>query len=321
MESVTITEGIANKVALPEVSTHQDDGSGIMIVSMTGYGRKSIETDAFSVMAEIRSVNHRFLEISVYLPRSFMVYEDKVKRLLAQYIRRGKVDVYISVEGAGLYNRKLQVDWHLLEQYVETMNEAKSRFSLSEELTTALFEAPDVFTVTENEGEVEHVEESLLQAVEGALEQLMEMRENEGRHLYGDFKQRLDHIELAVNRLFEDAPKVTEQYRTRLQKRIEAFLEGTIDIDEARMMNEVAVFSDKSDIAEELTRLKSHIGQFRKYLENEEEIGKKLNFLQQEMNREMNTIGAKGNDFDISVQVVEMKSELEKIKEQIQNIE
>lgn len=309
-------------MALPEGSTHADDGSGIMIVSMTGYGRKSIETDVFSVTAEVRSVNHRFLEPTVYIPRPFMIYEDKVKRLLGQYIRRGKVDVYISIEGAGLYNRELNVDWHLLEQYIETMDEVKRRFSLSGELTTtALLEAPDAFSVTEKNQETGNVEEPLLQAVEEALRQLVEMRENEGDHLYDDLKRRLDHIESSVNRLVEYAPKVREQYCTRLRKRIEDFLDGTTELDEARMMNEIAVFSDKSDIAEELTRLKSHIEQFRKYLEDDDAVGKKLNFLQQEMNREMNTIGAKGNDFDISVQVVEMKSELEKMKEQIQNIE
>ncbi|HEU5138482.1 MAG TPA: YicC/YloC family endoribonuclease [Bacillales bacterium] len=275
-----------------------------------------------SVAVELRSVNHRFMETSVYIPRPFMIYEDKVKRLLGQYINRGKVDVYISIEGEGLYNRELDVDWNLLRQYIETMEEAINRFSVSKGVGAGdLLDVPDAFVVTEKVGEVQEAEGLLLQTVGGALEQLIEMRKDEGRHLYEDLQQRLDKIEFSVNKLVEHAPKVAEAYRFRLLERMEAFLEDRVPIDEARMMNEVAVFSDKANIDEELTRLKSHVRQFRKYLSDGGPVGKKLNFLQQEMNRETNTIGAKGNDFDISVQVVEMKSELEKIKEQIQNIE
>ncbi|HEX7066463.1 MAG TPA: YicC/YloC family endoribonuclease [Bacillales bacterium] len=293
-----------------------------MIMSMTGYGRESVETESFSVAVELRSVNHRFMETSVYIPRPFMIYEDKVKRLLGQYIYRGKVDVYISFGGDGLYNRELDVDWNLLEQYIETMEEAMNRFSVAKGVSAGeLMGVRDAFVVTEKSGEIREVEGLLLQTVNGALDQLIEMRKEEGRHLLDDLQKRLDKIEFSVKKLTEHAPKVAEAYRQRLLERMETILEGKAVIDEERMMNEVAVFSDKANIDEELTRLKSHLDQFRKYLSDGGPVGKKLNFLQQEMNREMNTIGAKGNDFDISVQVVEMKSELEKIKEQIQNIE
>lgn len=302
--------------------SQQDDGSGIMILSMTGYGRESVQTDTFSVTVELKSVNHRYSEISVYLPRPFIVYEEKIRRLLAKSIQRGKVDVYISVEGTGLYNKGLEIDWSLLGDYIKGLREAENRFSLSGELSSAdLLRIDDAFSVREKRGGTEDLEDLLLQTVRGALDQLIEMRINEGRHLYGDLQQRLELIKVSVNKLKEAAPKVAAAYRSRLQKRIEAFLEGKVGMDEARMMNEVALFSEKADITEELTRLESHVGQFRKYMESGKAAGKKLNFLQQEMNREINTIGAKGNDFDISVQVVEMKSELEKIKEQIQNIE
>ncbi|HET7522015.1 MAG TPA: YicC/YloC family endoribonuclease [Bacillales bacterium] len=293
-----------------------------MIISMTGYGRETKETDSISVTVELRSVNHRFSEISVYIPRPFLAYENKVKSLLARHIRRGKVDAYITVEGSGLYGRELVVDWDLLKQYIDILHEAGSRFSLPGQLSIGeLLQVPDAFSALEKEGGTEQVENLLLETVNGALAQLMEMRKAEGRHLYDDLQERLERLESVVNTVAENAPKVAEDFRLRLRERVESFLRDQTGIDEARLMNEVAVFSDKANIDEELTRLKSHLGQFRKYLSEEQTVGKKLNFLLQEMNREMNTIGAKGNDFDISVHVVEMKSELEKIKEQIQNIE
>lgn len=293
-----------------------------MILSMTGYGRHSKQTGEISVTVELKSVNHRYSEISVYLPRPFIVYEEKVKRLLAKSIQRGKVDVYISVEGAGLYNKGLEVDWHLLGDYVTALREAKHRFSLSGDISQAdLLQASGVFSVIEKNDGASDLEEILVNTVSGALNQLIEMRKDEGLHLSHDLQHRLGQIESSVKKLKEHAPKVAEAYRIRLQGRIEEFLEGKAGLDEARMLNEVAVFSEKADITEELTRLESHIGQFRKYLEDGSPVGKKLNFLQQEMNRETNTIGAKSNDFSISVEVVELKSELEKIKEQIQNIE
>lgn len=305
-----------------ECFSQSNDGRGIMIRSMTGYGRESVETRSFSVTVELRSVNHRFSEMSVYLPRAFMIYEDQVKRLLAGYIRRGKVDAYVSIEGEGVFERGLRVDWNLLNEYKEALNQAEGQLSLSEGLTAGdLLQIPDVFTVIEKEKGAEHVKDALFQAVECAFRQLVDMRESEGHHLKLDLEERLNKIESSVNRMMERAPIVAESYRSRLQERMAAFLDGKAEIDEGRLMNEVAVFSDKANVEEELTRLTSHLSQFRNYLADGEAVGKKLNFLQQEMNREMNTIGAKGNDMVISAEVVEMKSELESVREQIQNIE
>lgn len=293
-----------------------------MVQSMTGYGRKTHETDSFSVTAELKSVNHRFSEITVYLPHPFHIYEDQVRRLLAQYITRGKVDARISIEGDHLYDRELTVDWDLLQQYVDFLQEAGNRFSLPRQLTTGeLLQVTEAFASSEKECKSKQLEEVLLQVVKGALDQLLEMRKTEGNHLNDDLHVRLNHIESALDTIKTHAPKVTERYRERLREHVRAFMEDHVAIDEARLLNEVAVFSDKANIDEELTRLMSHIGQFRKYLSEEGAIGRKLDFLLQEMNREINTIGAKGNDFDISVQVVEVKSELEKLKEQVQNIE
>lgn len=293
-----------------------------MVHSMTGYGQETIDITSVSATVEIRTVNHRFLETSVYLPRPFMIYEEKVKQLAAQYIRRGKMDIYVTIAEDNVYERGLHVDWHLLQQYIEALSQARDDFSLSDDLrTTDLLQIPELFRVTDHGSVPSHVETALLDGIAGALRQVLAMRENEGEHLKADLVERLDILESSVHKLMDDAPKVVENYQSRLQEKVTSFLDGEAQLDEERLMNEVAVFSEKANIDEELTRFKSHLRQFRNYLVAEEAIGKKLNFLQQEMNREMNTIGAKANDADMSVEVVEAKNELESIKEQIQNIE
>ncbi|HET7629344.1 MAG TPA: YicC/YloC family endoribonuclease [Bacillales bacterium] len=293
-----------------------------MIKSMTGYGRKSVQTDAYSVLVEMKSVNHRFLECSIQLPRPILPCEDRIKKLVTKRLERGKINVYISVEGKELSKRTLNVDWQLLDQYVNELNAASQRYSLAETLAASdLLKIEGVFDVSETDEQSDEVTDKLLEATEGALDQLLEMRRNEGRFLYDDLEQRLALMEETIVQLKAYAPSVAEGYRKRLAERMKAYLQQNAEIDEAKLLNEVAVYSEKANIDEELTRLMSHVKQFHKYLRSEEAVGKKLNFLQQEMNREINTIGAKANDFDISVHVVELKSELEKIREQIQNIE
>lgn len=293
-----------------------------MIHSMTGYGRKSEQTEAFSVTVEMKSVNHRFSEISIFLPRPFFMLEEKIKRLAAKSIDRGKVDIYVTVEGSGLSEQTLAVDWDLLSQYILAIRQAKKHHSLPGEVNAGeLLQIEDVFSVQDSHLETDKVESVLLKAVRDALDQLIEMRKEEGRHLEEDLVDRLDDLESSLGVLRDRIPMVVEHYRERLRERMEDYLSSHAELDEERLLNEVAVYSDKADVHEEITRLESHISQFRKYLRDGGVIGKKLNFLQQEMNREANTIGAKGNDFKIRMEVVEMKSELEKIKEQIQNIE
>lgn len=293
-----------------------------MIHSMTGYGRKSEQTEAFSVTVEMKSVNHRFSEISIFLPRPFFMLEEKIKRLAAKSIDRGKVDIYVIVEGSGLSEQTLAVDWDLLSQYILAIRQAKKHHSLPGEVSAGeLLQIEDVFSVQDSHLETDKVENVLLKAVRDALDQLIEMRKEEGRHLEEDLVDRLDYLESSLVVLRDRIPMVVEHYRERLRERMEDYLSSHAELDEERLLNEVAVYSDKADVHEEITRLESHISQFRKYLRDGGVIGKKLNFLQQEMNREANTIGAKGNDFKIRMEVVEMKSELEKIKEQIQNIE
>ncbi|WP_017753672.1 YicC/YloC family endoribonuclease [Calidifontibacillus oryziterrae] len=293
-----------------------------MVVSMTGFGRSKKEHENFKVIVEMKSVNHRFCEITVRMPRQFLLFEDKLKKTVNQYIGRGRVDVFVTVEGEGYINRTLQVDWNLLSQYEQAVEKAKHSYKLDGSFSVEqLLNLPEVFTVNENEDGIEVLEQVLLEVTKEAAIELQNMRKIEGKALKADIVARLELIDLAVQYLIPLSADVVEKYRERLTKKMNDFLNGVYEVDEGRILTEVAIFADKADINEELTRLHSHIGQFYKIIEANESIGRKLDFLVQEMNREMNTIGSKANDVQISQKVVEMKSELEKIKEQVQNIE
>lgn len=293
-----------------------------MIVSMTGYGRESVTSATHTVTVEIKTVNHRFSEIAVHLPRTFLMFEDQVRQMIKQYVQRGKTDIYISIDGEGLFSSKLEVDWDLLGQYVQAKDEAARRFDLSSKGTASdLLHVPDAFRIVEQDADWKGVKETLIEAVGGAAEKLLDMRKLEGAYLHDDLLLRLKVIQSSVEKLIERAPHVISEYRLRLHKKVEDYIEGQLNVEDERLLTEVAAFADKADIDEELTRLRSHIKQFASILSDGGVVGRKLNFLLQEMNREVNTIGAKGNDFNISFEVVEIKSELEKMKEQIQNVE
>lgn len=294
----------------------------MMIKSMTGYGRTKKAFDGLTITVEAKSVNHRFSEISVRMPRQFLLFEDKIKRIAQASISRGKVDIFYTIEGEGTVSRILEVDWDLMDLYYERLIEAKERFSLKDSITLKqLSELPDVFQIIEKEGDVEQFEAIMLESAREAIEGLVNMRESEGKRLYEDMYSRLQQIEEVVDHLFPYTNIVTEKYHNRLLEKIHDYLSDVVEIDETRIMTEVAIFADKSDISEELIRLKSHIEQFRSTLHSKDAVGRKLDFLVQEMNREMNTIGSKANDGQISKDVVELKSILEKIKEQVQNVE
>ncbi|WLR52287.1 YicC/YloC family endoribonuclease [Bacillus tianshenii] len=293
-----------------------------MIVSMTGYGRHKTQTEKLTVTVEMKSVNHRFCEISVRMPRQFMMFEDKMKRIVKEYVQRGRVDIFVTIEGEGVTTKDLEVDWQLADQFHAALIEAQKKYNLSGEIAIDRFISfPDLFVVNEKEEGIEELEEPFLEATRQAVEGLAAMRKREGESLAEDMNSRLKTIDSIVCELFTYAEQVESKYREKLLKKVEDFLAGTIEMDEGRILTEVAIFADKADIAEELTRLKSHLHQFRTTFSTDGSVGRKLDFLCQEMNREMNTIGAKANDVAISQQVVEMKSTLEKIKEQVQNIE
>ncbi|WHY88029.1 YicC/YloC family endoribonuclease [Neobacillus novalis] len=291
-----------------------------MVISMTGFGRGKAESDSFSVNVEVKTVNHRFCEMNIRLPRQLLKIEDKIKKKLNQHIRRGRVEVYVSVEGEGVVTRKVHVDWKLVEEYYQFIKQAHEKFGMEGTITLQdLLNRSDLLHIEESEAGNEELEKLVLTATEEAVVLLKEMRSAEGEELKKDLLAMLTQLEANVFELQKFTPFVVQAFKDRLTKRMQEFVNGQID--DTRILTEVAVFADKADINEEITRLKSHIQQFMQTINEQEPIGRKLDFLIQEMNREANTIGSKANDSNIAKKVVEIKSLLEKLKEQVQNIE
>ncbi|QGQ46911.1 YicC/YloC family endoribonuclease [Metabacillus sediminilitoris] len=291
-----------------------------MVVSMTGFGRASGQINSCFLTVELKSVNHRFLEISVKMPKQFMWLEDKIKKLISQYVSRGRIEVYVNIEGESLVDKSINIDWVLLTQFVDSLKQIKARFSLNDEISLdhilSLGEGLDIKEEPKSNVDIENV---LLHTVKSALQKLTEMRKTEGEQLALDLKQRLVAMTNITVDLESTALSIIEQYREKLQKRVSEYVSGIID--ENRILTEVALFADKADISEELTRIHSHIYQFGESLQANGPIGRKLDFIVQELNREVNTIGSKANDSQIAKNVVELKSIIEKLREQVQNIE
>ncbi|MDF1506643.1 YicC family protein [Robertmurraya sp. DFI.2.37] len=291
-----------------------------MIVSMTGFGRSKAELETCSVTVEIKAVNHRFLEFNIRMPRQLLVVEDKIKKKIAEHVTRGRIEVFVTVEGTGHLSSNVVVDWPLLDKYVQSIKAIQNKYKLEDSFSLRdLLLREDLISIEEGHEGNPELEQLVLHAIENAAAQLKQMRIVEGKVLESDLHNQLNILSEKTTLLKKYAPQVVELYRERLRKRMEEFTNGVVDED--RMVNEIAIFADKADINEELTRLESHISQFYQIMSLTEPVGRKLDFLLQEMNREVNTIGSKGNDSSIAREVVEMKSLLEKMKEQVQNIE
>jgi uncharacterized protein (TIGR00255 family) len=287
---------------------------------MTGYGRSNKSTDGLSVTIELKTVNHRFSEHQLRIPRQMIRLEDKIKKVLASRIKRGRVELFAGIEGEGAVSRKVNVDWDLLDEYYQYIMQIKERYHLSDGPSiTDLASREDMLSIHEEDAADGKLEAMVIEAVEEAAAQLVSMRKAEGAELEKDIRVQLEKLLACLAQLKNLAPLVIKQYGDRLEKKMTEFLGEQID--QNRILAEVAVFSDKADINEEITRLESHIGQFGSTLLLDEPVGRKLDFLLQEMNREANTIGSKANDSSIAREVVEIKSLLEKMKEQVQNIE
>lgn len=286
---------------------------------MTGFGRGKKNEGPFTALVEVKSVNHRFAEYQIRMPKQLLYLEDKIKKKISEYVQRGRTEVYITVEGQSLASRQVQIDWALLDEYVKYITDIKNKFSIGTEVTLQDLTREELILIVDKETNNENLEAMLLTAVEEACQQLWQMRKFEGLELEKDLNCNLSKLTERLAELKEYAPKVVQQYQEKLAKRMSDFLNGQVD--ETRLLTEVAIFADKSDINEEVTRLYSHINQFTHTLPLSEPIGRKLDFILQEMNREVNTIGSKANDSSIAFLVVEMKSLLEKMKEQVQNIE
>ncbi|WP_010631004.1 YicC/YloC family endoribonuclease [Sporolactobacillus vineae] len=296
-----------------------------MINSMTGYGSAVISDNDATARAELKSVNHRFFDLSMNLPRPFLYLENRIRNEIHSFFQRGSLTLYLTLDGGAAAEPKLNTDWALADQYLQAAKDLEKRSGTSGWDLSAVLTLPGIFTVREPDTQTaKQAEAIVLKAVRQACRQMQEMRRNEGEQLRTDLIAKADFIANEVGALEAYAPEVHRHYARRLREHITEFLADSHELDEDRLMNEIAVFTDKSAIDEELTRMKSHLAQFRLFLSNSSEsvpVGRKLDFLTQEMNREMNTIGSKGNDAEISRKVVLLKSEIEKLREQVQNIE
>ena len=292
-----------------------------MIKSMTGFGRGHAELNGRDITVEIRAVNHRYYEFSCRLPRSYSFAEEKLKALLQGRIARGKVEVSVLIQNTTAVSEKITVNKDVIVEYVLALRAIQEELSLQDDLSlSTVMRIPDAFTVVKEEADEEQMWEDLKTVAEEALTNFITMRETEGERMKADISKRLDTIEGNVDIVEQRSPMIVEAYRKRLYDKMCEVLDGK-GFDENRILLEAGIFSEKTAVDEETVRLRSHIAQFREMLESGEPIGRKLDFLVQEMNRETNTIGSKVQDIEVTKIVVDQKSEIEKIREQIQNIE
>ena len=293
-----------------------------MIKSMTGYGRGEYSNSGYNMKIEIKTVNHRYNDISVRMPRHMCYLEESIKKMIKENISRGKVDVYVNLEYVGGAPIDIKVDMELARSYRDSLERINSELELPGEIRiNNVLSLSDIIKTEKKEIDEELLWEVVRVSLEEALEDLMGMKYREGQELQDDMIANLDQVDIILEEIELRSPEVVREYRDKLRIRIDELLDGSIEIDDDKLSHEVAYFADKSNINEEVIRLKSHIGQFREILKEEETVGRKLDFLMQEMNREINTIGSKANDVHISSRVVAVKAEIEKIREQVQNLE
>ena len=292
-----------------------------MVKSMTGYGRARETLNKRDITVEVRSVNNRYLDCAVKMPRAYIFAEDAIKARVQKAVSRGKVDVFVTIDTSAADVTVVAVNESLARGYYEALMQLKTTFSMDGDVSpVALAKFPDVLTVTKADEDVETVSADICQVLDKALAAYNEMRAVEGRKLAEDIGGRVNTIEAVVGEVEERSPQTVAAYRERLEGKMREVLQSTT-IDEGRILTEAAIFADKIAVDEETVRLRSHIAQLRDMLRSEQPIGRKLDFLIQEVNRECNTIGSKCNDLTITQNVVNMKAEVEKIREQVQNIE
>lgn len=292
-----------------------------MIKSMTGYGKSEQTIDSLNVTVEIKSVNHRYFEFSARVPREYGFLEDKLKKYCNSLITRGKVECYVSVEDLEEREMEVNVNETLAAGYVKALKELSERFGLKDDISAVtLSRYPDVITLHKASEDEERIWNAVKTVAETAVSKFIEMRETEGSKLRGDILSRADYIIECVEFIEGRSPETVREYNEKLKQRMKELL-GDAAVDEQRLLNEAAIYADKIAVDEETVRLRSHISQLREFMNSSEAIGRKLDFLVQEINREANTIGSKAQDVDIAKKVIAIKAEVEKIREQVQNIE
>lgn len=292
-----------------------------MIKSMTGYGRYQQIISGRDILVEIRAVNHRYYDFSARIPRNMGYLEEKLKAFVKSKVSRGKVEVLVTINNVEGKDETISVNMNVAKGYIDALRFANKELTLPDDLTLSqLTRFPDVFTVIKNIDDEEEIWNSVQTVAEVALKNFIDMKSIEGEKMFNDINSKLNTIESMVEIVESVSPQTVENYRKRIYEKLSEILDNK-DIDDTRIVTECALLSEKLAVDEETVRLRSHIFQFRQLITSNEAIGRKLDFLVQEMNREVNTTGSKAQDINITKLVVEMKSELEKIREQIQNIE
>ena len=294
-----------------------------MVYSMTGYGQSAKEIGGYKISIEMKSVNHRYNEIIFRMPREWAGYEDRLRRLISSRLKRGRVDVFINKERDGETTSTVELNKQIVEAYIQAADKLRQEYGLSGTVdVNDVLRLPEVLSVREVASwSEEQLEACLVEGITEALDGLCRMRAQEGSHLEQDTRERLVRLDTIHNELMSWAPVVVTEYRAKLKQRLEQLMEQPLSFDDTKFSMEIALFAERSNIDEELTRLKSHFQQFSQLLSSQEPIGRKLDFLIQEMNRETNTIGSKANHLELVNRVVDMKAELEKIREQVANME
>lgn len=292
-----------------------------MIKSMTGFGRAMAEKDGYVISVELKSVNHRYFEFNCRLPRQYGFAEEKLKSYVNSKVSRGKVDCFLGIEALDTDNADVVVNHTLASAYIKAMNELAQEYSLKNDISSvSISRFPDVFVLKKTDEDEEKLWGYIKEVADEAIEKFVAMRETEGEQMKKDVLSRADYILDCVSFIESRSPQTVKEYNDKLIARVHELI-GDASLDENRIIQEVAIYADKVAVAEETVRLRSHISQLKEFLESSEPIGRKMDFLVQEINRETNTIGSKACDVDIARKVVDIKAEVEKIREQIQNIE
>ena len=291
-----------------------------MIKSMTGYGKSSLSINSREYQAEIRAVNHKYIDTNIKLPRVISYLEDDIRKLIVTKLKRGKIDVAITFENHNKDENTIEINTEIAQMYIECFRKLAKEENLSQNIeVTEITKLPDVIVIKNNQDE-EQIKIELLQTVEEAINQLIKMREIEGKKISEDILAKISQIEEKNEEILSLSTGLIDEYVVKLEGRIKEILK-TEELDKSRLMQEVVIYADKCSVEEEVTRMRSHISQLRNLITANEPTGKKMDFLIQEMNRETNTIGSKANNLEITNRVIDIKTILEDIREQVQNIE
>ncbi len=292
-----------------------------MLKSMTGYGRREAVTDGKKILAEIKSVNHRYSDYNIKVQRHLGFLEDRIRKYASTFITRGKVDIYVNVENYETADKEISLNKAVAQNYIEVLRQLRDEFSLKDDISVmSVARNTEIFKTDRIEEDEDAIWESVKTVLSGAIEDFVAMRSREGERIQTDLCQRIEYMGTLVKEIEERSPQTVKEYSDRLYEKIKEVLEDK-QIDETRIITEVAIYADKVAVNEETVRLASHFSEFGEIISSGEPAGRKLDFLIQEINREVNTIGSKASDINIAKTVVTLKGEIEKLREQIQNIE